>query len=84
MNILLACKYNVSSACQFLLTVQYANSPPLDSPMFLDEFEPLYEVSSNELAQVYVAKRYNNGREVTVKVSYYSAVIWKKAVTTKT
>ena len=39
--------------------------------MFLDEFEPLYEVYSNELAQVYVAKRYNNGREVTVKVSYY-------------
>ncbi|XP_063684658.1 serine/threonine-protein kinase pim-2-like isoform X2 [Bolinopsis microptera] len=36
--------------------------------MFLDDFEPLYEISSTDLHQMYLAKRYVTGKEVIVKV----------------
>ena len=35
--------------------------------MFLDDFEPLYEISSTDLHQMYLAKRYDTGKEVIVK-----------------
>ena len=36
--------------------------------MFLDDYEPLHEIASSDLSQVYLAKRYDNGKQVLVKV----------------
>eukprot|EP00116_Pleurobrachia_bachei_P003540 sb/3463802/ len=42
---------------------------PQDShSMFLDDFEPLFEISCTELSQTYAAKRYDSEKEVIVKV----------------
>ena len=61
------------------ILVQFCNLYPSPSAMFLDDFEPLYEISSTEMSQVYAAKRYDTQKEVIVKVRRETcfALVWK-------